>query len=69
MSSRSFATKCQWNARARGRVGLAALLDRLESNGIRVVLVERADRLALTSWWAEVILGRFREIGGASHRR
>jgi len=28
------------------RPGLAALLDRLESNGVRTVIVERADRLA-----------------------
>ena len=28
------------------RPGLAALLDRIESNGVKVVIVERADRLA-----------------------
>jgi DNA invertase Pin-like site-specific DNA recombinase len=36
------------------RPGLAALLDRIEANGVRVVLVERADRLArdlLVSEW------------------
>ena len=29
-----------------GRPGLAALIDRIESNGVKVVIVERADRLA-----------------------
>ncbi len=28
------------------RPGLAALLDRIESNGVKVVLIERGDRLA-----------------------
>ena len=45
------------------RAGLAALLDRLESNGVRVVLVERADRLARDLLVGEVILARFRELG------
>jgi DNA invertase Pin-like site-specific DNA recombinase len=45
------------------RAGLAALMDRLESNGVRIVLVERADRLARDLLVGEVILGRFREIG------
>ena len=47
------------------REGLAALLDRLESNGVRVVLVERADRLARDLLVSEVILGRFRAIGAS----
>ena len=45
------------------REGLAALLDRLESNGIRLVLVERADRLARDLMVSEIILGQFRELG------
>jgi len=45
------------------REGLAALLDRLESNGVRTVLVERADRLARDLMVSEVILGQFRRLG------
>ncbi len=45
------------------RQGLAALLDALESNGVRTVLVERADRLARDLMVSEVILGQFRDIG------
>jgi DNA invertase Pin-like site-specific DNA recombinase len=45
------------------RAGLAALLDRIESNGVRVVLIERADRLARDLMVGEVILGKFRELG------
>lgn len=44
------------------RPGLAALLDRLESNGVRTVVVERADRLARDLLVGEVILGQFRKI-------
>lgn len=44
------------------RPGLAALLDRLENNGVRVVLIERADRLARDLLVGEVILGQFRKI-------
>jgi DNA invertase Pin-like site-specific DNA recombinase len=45
------------------RKGLAALLDKIESNGVRVVLVERADRLARALTVSEVLLGQFRERG------
>jgi len=45
------------------RPGLAALLDRVESNGVRLVLIERADRLARDLMIGEVILGQFRELG------
>jgi DNA invertase Pin-like site-specific DNA recombinase len=45
------------------RPGLAALLDRLESNGVRVVIVERADRLARDLMISEVIIGQFAKIG------
>jgi len=45
------------------RAGLADLLDRLESNGVQVVLVERADRLARSLLVGEVILGQFRKLG------
>jgi DNA invertase Pin-like site-specific DNA recombinase len=45
------------------RPGLAALLDRIESNGIRVVIVERADRLARDLMVSEVILSQFAKAG------
>ena len=45
------------------RPGLAALLDRLESNGVRIVLVERADRIARDLVVGELILGQLRELG------
>lgn len=45
------------------RPGLAALLDRLESNGVRTVVVERADRLARDLMVQEVIVGQFSKIG------
>ena len=45
------------------RPGLAALIDRLESNGVRVVLVERANRLARDLMVSEVILDQFARIG------
>jgi DNA invertase Pin-like site-specific DNA recombinase len=45
------------------RQGLAALFDRVESNGIRIVIVERADRLARDLMVGEIILTRFRELG------
>ena len=45
------------------RPGLAALLDRLESNGVRMVLVERADRIARDLVIGELILSQLREIG------
>lgn len=46
-----------------GRPGLARLIDRLESNGVRVVLVERADRLARDLMVQEVILGQLTKLG------
>jgi DNA invertase Pin-like site-specific DNA recombinase len=46
-----------------GRPGLASLIDRLESNGIRTVIVERADRLARDLMVQEVILNQFAKIG------
>jgi len=45
------------------RKGLAALLDRVQSNGVKLVLVERADRLARELLVSEVILGQFRDLG------
>jgi len=45
------------------RPGLAALLDHLESNGVHVVLVERADRLARDLMVSEVILDQFGRAG------
>jgi DNA invertase Pin-like site-specific DNA recombinase len=43
------------------RPGRAALLDRLESNGVPTVFVERADRLARQLMVQEVIVGQFQE--------
>ena len=40
------------------RPGLAALLDRIESNGVKVVIVERADRLARDLMVSETILAQ-----------
>jgi DNA invertase Pin-like site-specific DNA recombinase len=45
------------------RPGLAALLDRVESNGVKTVIVERADRLARDLLIHEVIVGQFTRIG------
>src|SRR4051812_2564556 len=45
------------------RPGLAAVLDRNESNGVQVVLVERADRLARDLMVSEVIVGQFMKAG------
>ena len=45
------------------RPGLAALLDHLESNGVRVVVVERADRLARDLMVQEVLVAQFSKLG------
>lgn len=45
------------------RPGLAALLDHIESNGVRIVLIERSDRLARDLMVGEVILDQFRKLG------
>lgn len=45
------------------RPGLARLIDRLESNGVRTVIIERADRLARDLMVQEVILSQFAKIG------
>jgi DNA invertase Pin-like site-specific DNA recombinase len=45
------------------RPGLAALLDRLESSGLRTVLIERADRLARDLMVQEVLVAQFAKIG------
>ena len=42
------------------RPGLARVLDRVENNGVKVVIVERADRLARDLMVSEVILEQFR---------
>jgi len=47
-----------------GRKGLAALLDAVESGNIKLVLVERADRVARNAMVSEIILDRFRTAGG-----
>jgi len=45
------------------RPGLARVLDRVESNGVKVVIVERADRIARDLMVSEVILAQFRNAG------
>jgi DNA invertase Pin-like site-specific DNA recombinase len=45
------------------RPGLAALLDRVESNGVRIVLVENATRLARDLMVSEVILQQLSDAG------
>jgi DNA invertase Pin-like site-specific DNA recombinase len=45
------------------RPGLAALIDRIESNGVRVVLVENATRLARDLMVSEVILQQLTTVG------
>lgn len=45
------------------RPGLSALLDRVLSNGVRIVLVEKADRLARDLIEGELILREFRKAG------
>lgn len=45
------------------RPGLSALLERIIGNGVRVVLVERADRLARDLVEAELILREFQSLG------
>jgi len=45
------------------RPGLATLLDRVESNGVKIVLIERADRLARDLMVQEVTLDAFSRAG------
>lgn len=45
------------------REGLTCLFDRLDANGVRLVLTERADRVARDLIVGEIILGQFRERG------
>jgi DNA invertase Pin-like site-specific DNA recombinase len=45
------------------REGLSELLTRIRANDVRVVNVERADRLARDLLVSEVILGQFRDLG------
>lgn len=45
------------------RPGLAAVLDRVESNGVKTVIVERADRLARDLMVGEIVLSKFRDAG------
>lgn len=45
------------------REGLGELIERIRANGVRLVLVERADRLARDLLVSEVILGQFRDLG------
>jgi DNA invertase Pin-like site-specific DNA recombinase len=45
------------------RDGLSDLMARIRSNGVRLVLVERADRLARDLMVSEVLLAEFRKLG------
>lgn len=45
------------------RPGLAACLDRVENNGVKLVLVESADRLARDSLISEIIIRQFQKAG------
>ncbi len=45
------------------RPGLAALFDRIESNGVRIVIVENASRLARDLMVQEIILAECRKLG------
>lgn len=45
------------------RDGLSELLTRIRANGVRILVVERADRLARDLLVSEVILGQFRDLG------
>src|ERR1700732_400637 len=45
------------------RPGLAALLDRVENNHVRVVLVENASRVARDLMVQEMVLTQFRKAG------
>jgi DNA invertase Pin-like site-specific DNA recombinase len=45
------------------REGLGDLMARVRSNGIRLVLVERADRLARDLMMSEVLIAEFRQLG------
>jgi DNA invertase Pin-like site-specific DNA recombinase len=45
------------------REGLGELIQHIRSNGVRLVLVERADRLARDLLVSEAILGQFRDLG------
>ena len=49
------------------REGLSDPLARIRSNGVRVVLVERADRLARDLIVGELILNQFRELAQLPH--
>ncbi len=45
------------------RPALAALLNDLAANGVKLILVERADRLARDLMVSEIILSQFRDLG------
>lgn len=46
----------------KNRQGLAACLARIETNGVKLVLVEQADRLARDSMVAELIIREFQKV-------
>ena len=48
-----------------GRQGLGDLMARIRSNGVRLVLVERADRLARDLVVSELLLAEFAKLGAA----
>ena len=45
--------------------GLSEMLERIVGNGIRLILVERADRLARDLIVSEMLVAKFTDLGGA----
>jgi DNA invertase Pin-like site-specific DNA recombinase len=46
------------------RPGLAACLERIENNGVKLLLTESADRLARDAMVSEIIVRQFQKVGG-----
>lgn len=46
------------------RVGLAAALERIENNGVKLMVIEAADRLARDAMVSELIIRQFQKAGG-----
>ena len=45
------------------RPGLGAMLDRLASNGVKIVLIERTDRLVRDSFVFQILIQQFKKLG------
>jgi hypothetical protein len=50
------------------RPGLAACMERIENNGVKVVIVESSDRLARDAMVSELIIREFKASAGRAHR-